>query len=225
MKFLIIIITIFFYFIPVFSYEPPPQTNSSRLNRGRKPSSDSKVNNSNSSNVAIPSKDNSKLQCPPPESIIYNGDAMKKIFKKGEKLQIQKDFAKCGMKLFRWDIVVVKEQNKMAISKIFGIPGDEMKLKGKRMVVNESSCKSSDNFFLQNNYKVLTKQVPKNPTKIPAHKYLILSDNDDQPTDSRVMGLIDESQIVAIVKLPRFVEPKIDPVPRQKRTPKQPVSH
>ena len=95
----------------------------------------------------------------------------------------------------RFDVVVVKVKNEKLIKRVIGLPGEYVEYKGNNLYV--------DGFLIDEKFKHVTTSDFKLETlgylKIPGDKYFVVGDNRNNSVDSRVIGLIDKSDILGSV--------------------------
>jgi len=91
----------------------------------------------------------------------------------------------------RFDIVVVDYEGEKIIKRVIGLPGDYIEYNDDKLYINgeyveeEYGRKETNDFMLE--------MIGEN--KIPEGKYLVLGDNRPISKDSRIIGLVDESDI------------------------------
>lgn len=100
--------------------------------------------------------------------------------------------------LSRFDVIVLKQDEKHMVKRVIGLPGDYIEYKDNILYVNGSSVEEdflkdiiTDNFKLD--------ELEGNYLVIPDDMYLVLGDNRENSLDSRLYGLINENQIVGRV--------------------------
>lgn len=95
----------------------------------------------------------------------------------------------------RFDVVVVKVKNEKLIKRVIGLPGEYVEYKDNNLYV--------DGFLIDEKFKHVTTSDFKLETlgylKIPGDKYFVVGDNRNNSVDSRVIGLIDKSDILGSV--------------------------
>ena len=95
----------------------------------------------------------------------------------------------------RFDVVVVKVKNEKLIKRVIGLPGEYVEYKDNNLYV--------DGFLIDEKFKHATTSDFKLETlgylKIPGDKYFVVGDNRNNSVDSRVIGLIDKSDILGSV--------------------------
>ena len=95
----------------------------------------------------------------------------------------------------RFDVVVIKVKNEKLIKRVIGLPGEYVEYKDNNLYV--------DGFLIDEKFKHATTSDFKLETlgylKIPGDKYFVVGDNRNNSVDSRVIGLIDKSDILGNV--------------------------
>lgn len=91
----------------------------------------------------------------------------------------------------RFDIVVIKYQEKYIIKRIIGLPGEKIRYKENKLYINDTLIKEP---FL--NDQTITEDFYLKNTNIPNNQYLVLGDNREISLDSRSIGLIDSEKII-----------------------------
>lgn len=89
------------------------------------------------------------------------------------------------------DVVVFKYGNDRLIKRVIGVPGDTVEIKDNKIIINGNEYEDYDT-------NVITKDFSLSEIgydKIPAGKYFVLGDNRGNSTDSRIIGLIDQTDI------------------------------
>ena len=110
--------------------------------------------------------------------------------------------------LDRFDIVVVDYKGEKIIKRVIGLPGDHVEYKDNKLYINgkyleeEYERKETSDFILE----FLGENT------IPKDKYLVLGDNRPISKDSRIIGLIDKSDIEGYTSLVLFPFNKIGTV-------------
>ena len=100
----------------------------------------------------------------------------------------------------RFDIVVVKYNNKYIIKRVIGLPGESIEYKDNKLYINGKYYKEE---FLDNNTKTkdfnLEEVIGKN--EIPEGHYFVMGDNREDSLDSRIVGTFTKKQIKGKTKL------------------------
>lgn len=105
----------------------------------------------------------------------------------------------------RFDIVVLKYQNEKLIKRIIGLPGEHIKYVDNKLYVNNKEVK--ENFKKNsktNDFDISVLFDEGETIKIPDNYYLVLGDNRNNSTDSRIIGFISKDQIEGKVKVAIF---------------------
>lgn len=130
--------------------------------------------------------------------VIVRGDSMYDTLKDGEILFLSKITYKVS-DIKRFDIVVIKDlDGDYIIKRVIGLPGDNIEYKDDILYINGKSYKKrftddiTEDFTLEEICEIHNINCK---DKIPDNMYLVLGDNRDVSADSRVKGLIKESQI------------------------------
>lgn len=92
----------------------------------------------------------------------------------------------------RFNIIVLKVDNKMYIKRIIGLPGENIYYRDNKLYVNDIEVKENFKTSSTENFD-LSEISPY--TVIPNNKYLVLGDNRIDSYDSRDYGLVDINQI------------------------------
>lgn len=128
--------------------------------------------------------------------VIVSGDSMKPNLKDGELLLVRKiGYTKDSIK--RFDIVVLIERennkNEEIIKRVIGLPGEHISYKNNKLYVNDKVVEEN---FKSRDTKDFNLEEVCSCGSIPEGKYLVLGDNRPISKDSRIIGLIDEKDIV-----------------------------
>lgn len=123
------------------------------------------------------------------ESTLYNGDIMM--------LNIV-GYHTAGLK--RFDIVVIKYQDEHIIKRVIGLPGERIEYKDNKLFVNGKTVKD---VVTAETTDFSTYDLTENGV-IPDGKYFVLGDNRTNSTDSRIIGLIDQKDIMGKTNLILF---------------------
>lgn len=124
--------------------------------------------------------------------IIVSGDSMKPNLHNKEVLLEQK-IGYNSSSIKRFDIVVIKKDNEEIIKRIIGLPGEHISYKNNKLYVNDKLVKSEYTYRDTNDFNL---EEICSCTTIPEGKYLVLGDNRPISKDSRIIGLIDEKDIL-----------------------------
>lgn len=124
--------------------------------------------------------------------IIVSGDSMKPNLHNKEVLLEQK-IGYNSSSIKRFDIVVIKKDNEEIIKRIIGLPGEHISYKNNKLYVNDKLVESEYTYRDTNDFNL---EEICSCTTIPEGKYLVLGDNRPISKDSRIIGLIDEKDIL-----------------------------
>ncbi len=109
----------------------------------------------------------------------------------------------------RFDVVVVDIKTEKIIKRVIGLPGDTISYKNKTLYINGK--KVEENFTHTNDTRDF-KLGDIGYQKIPGDKYFVVGDNRNNSMDSRIIGLVDRSQILGSVSFRFFPFNKIGKV-------------
>lgn len=104
----------------------------------------------------------------------------------------------------RFDIVVFHAtEEKDYIKRVIGLPGEHVEVKNNQLYINDIK---TNEYFLNDNEDIETidftlESLPGNYDVIPDNKVLVLGDNRENSTDSRMIGLVDIDEIVGKTSL------------------------
>lgn len=136
--------------------------------------------------------------------VVVSGDSMKPNFNNGELLLIRK-IGYSGNSIERFDVVVIKVvdedgKEEEIIKRIIGLPGEHISYKNNQLYVDDNLVEESYTFRDTKDFNL---EEVCTCSSIPEGKYLVLGDNRPISKDSRIIGLIDEDEIVgkAIVRI------------------------
>lgn len=125
--------------------------------------------------------------------IKVNGTSMYPTLKPNELMILNKIELKRGIR--RWDIVVVKEDNKYIIKRVIGLPGESVAYLDGKLYINEKE--------VEDEYS-LTKTSDFNEMYLGENEYFVMGDNRSVSADSRVIGPVIEEQIIGKAHLRFF---------------------
>ena len=128
--------------------------------------------------------------------VIVVGDSMVPTLKDNQILLLNKIDYRFN-EIERYDIVVIKVGKSEIIKRVIGLPGENIEYKNNALYINGHEEKTIYNFDTDD-FKL--EEICK-CDKIPQDKYLVLGDNRTVSSDSRIMGLIDETDILGNVKI------------------------
>lgn len=128
--------------------------------------------------------------------VIVSGDSMVPTLKNKQLLLLNKiNYQLNDIK--RYDIVVIKIDKKEIIKRVIGMPGETIEYRNNTLYINGHEEKNNYNFETDDfNLKSIC-----NCDEIPENKYLVLGDNRKVSADSRIIGLIDRSEIEGNVNI------------------------
>lgn len=92
----------------------------------------------------------------------------------------------------RFDIVVIKKQDKPIIKRVIGLPGESVKYENNKLYINGKEIKED---FSKNGKTDDFDTSILGDTKIPDDYYFVVGDNRINSKDSRVIGLINKKEI------------------------------
>ena len=124
--------------------------------------------------------------------IIVSGDSMKPNLHNKEIL-LERKIGYNSTSIKRFDIVVIKNDNEEIIKRIIGMPGEHISYKNNKRYVNDKFMGTNFNYRDTNDFNL---EEICSCTSIPEGKYLVLGDNRPISKDSRMIGLIDEKNIL-----------------------------
>ena len=124
--------------------------------------------------------------------VIVSGSSMKPNFNDGELLLVRKK--KYNEKTIkRFDVVVIKKDKEEIIKRVIGLPGEHISYKNNKLYVNDKVLEENFDFRKTNDFNL---EEICSCNSIPEGKYLVLGDNRPISKDSRMIGLIDEKDIL-----------------------------
>lgn len=122
--------------------------------------------------------------------VIVVGDSMKPTLNEGQILILNKlDYH--FNEIERYDIVVIKVGKSEIIKRVIGLPGETIEYRNNILYIDGHEETSEYNFDTED----FTLKSICNCDKIPEDKYLVLGDNRQVSSDSRIIGLIDKKDI------------------------------
>lgn len=128
--------------------------------------------------------------------VIVSGDSMKPNLKDGELLLVRKiGYKEDSIKRFDIVVLIEREDNKKEeiIKRVIGLPGEHISYKNNKLYVNDKIVEEN---FKSRDTKDFNLEEICNCSSIPEGKYLVLGDNRPISKDSRIIGFIDEKDIV-----------------------------
>ena len=124
--------------------------------------------------------------------IIVSGDSMKPNLHNKEIL-LERKIGYNSTSIKRFDIVVIKNDNEEIIKRIIGMPGEHIAYKNNKLYVNDKLMETNFNYRDTNDFNL---EEICSCASIPEGKYLVLGDNRPISKDSRIIGLVDEKDIL-----------------------------
>ncbi len=137
--------------------------------------------------------------------VIVSGDSMVPTLKNRELLLLNKiNYQLNDIK--RFDIVVIRLEDKEIIKRVVGLPGEEIMYRNNTLYVNGHELDNEYTYNGENDKENFDTEdfslkTICNCNTIPEDKYLVLGDNRGVSADSRMYGLIDKKDIEGRVKL------------------------
>ena len=122
--------------------------------------------------------------------VIVVGDSMVPTLKEGQWLLLNK-IGYQFKEIERYDIVVIKMEKSEIIKRVIGLPGETIEYRNNILYIDGHEENSEFNFDTDD----FTLKSICNCDKIPDDKYLVLGDNRQVSSDSRIIGLIDKKDI------------------------------
>ena len=122
--------------------------------------------------------------------VIVVGDSMVPTLKDNQILLLNKLDYKLN-EIERYDIVVVKVGKSEIIKRVIGLPGENIEYRNNILYIDGHEIETEYNFETED----FTLRSICSCDKIPQDKYLVLGDNRKVSADSRIIGLIDISDI------------------------------
>ena len=124
--------------------------------------------------------------------VIVSGDSMKPNLHDKEMLIVRKiGYNSDAIK--RFDIVVIEEDDEEIIKRIIGLPGEHISYKKNKLYVNDELVEQNYKFYDTEDFNL---EEICTCLSIPEGKYLVLGDNRPVSKDSRIIGLVDEKDIL-----------------------------
>lgn len=100
----------------------------------------------------------------------------------------------------RFSIVVLNYNNTKLIKRVIGVPGEKIAYKGNKLYINGKYVKEP--FKHKNTDDFMLEELGYN--EIPKGYYLVLGDNRTNSTDSRMIGLVSEKDILGTTNFAIF---------------------
>ena len=128
--------------------------------------------------------------------VIVSGDSMVPTLDDKQLLLLNKiNYQLTDIK--RFDIVVIKIDNKEIIKRVIGLPGENILYRNNTLYVDGHELTNDYNFDTDD----FSLKTICDCNRIPENKYLVLGDNRSVSADSRIIGLIDRKDIEGSVEL------------------------
>ena len=128
--------------------------------------------------------------------VIVSGDSMVPTLNNKQLLLLNKiNYQLNDIK--RFDVVVIKIDNKEIIKRVIGLPGENILYRNNMLYVDGHELDNDYNFDTDD----FSLKTICNCNRIPENKYLVLGDNRQVSADSRIIGLIDRKEIEGSVEL------------------------
>ncbi len=137
--------------------------------------------------------------------VIVSGDSMVPTLKAKELLLLNKINYRLN-DIKRFDIVVIRLDNKEIIKRVIGLPGEEVLYRSNTLYINGHEIENKYNFYTED----FSLKTICNCQRIPEDKYLVLGDNRSVSADSRIMGLIDREDIEGSVEISLWPVKKVE---------------
>lgn len=118
--------------------------------------------------------------------VIVNGESMMTTLHENDIMILDK----IGMKLNgidRFDIVVIQTGNTKIIKRVIGLPGETIEYKDNKLYINDKELKDSYGSQVTYDFEKI---------EIPVDSYYVLGDNRTDSVDSRILGVINEDDIL-----------------------------
>lgn len=117
--------------------------------------------------------------------INVNGSSMSSTLKDGDIMLLNKIGLRNGID--RFDIVVVKNDNKYLIKRVIGLPGEVISYKDEVLYIDGKAFDDKYN---------LTGTGEIEPLKIGVNEYYVMGDNRSISKDSRIIGTVKKDRII-----------------------------
>lgn len=130
--------------------------------------------------------------------VMVNGDSMYPTLKNKD-IMILNRIGYKDKKFDRFDIVVIKENNKKIIKRIIGLPGEKVQILDGSVYINGEKLED-DVIEIKMKYAGLANNV----IELNNDEYFVLGDNRNDSSDSRFMGPINKKQILGRTRLTIF---------------------
>ena len=133
--------------------------------------------------------------------IRVNGTSMYPTLKQNDLMILNKIGLKSGIN--RWDIVVVKEDNKYIIKRVIALPNESVAYIDGKLYINKREV--DDNYSLSRTSDFSEIYLKEN-------EYFVMGDNRSVSADSRIIGPVSKKQIIGKTNLRFFPFNKIGSV-------------
>ena len=128
--------------------------------------------------------------------VIVSGDSMVPTLKDKQLLLLNKINYRFN-DIKRFDIVVIKRDEKEIIKRVIGLPGETIMYRNDMLYVDGHELENDYNFDTDD----FSLKTICNCNRIPENQYLVLGDNRAVSADSRIIGLIDKKDIEGSVEI------------------------
>lgn len=126
------------------------------------------------------------------------GSSMVPTLKDGEILLLKK----YDTSYKRFDIVVLNRDSSKLIKRIIGLPGEHIEYKDSHLYVNDVEIEEK---FLPKDISFSDfDTILLGDSKIPEGKYLVIGDNRNNSTDSRIFGFVEKNEILGTTSFRLF---------------------
>lgn len=119
-----------------------------------------------------------------------NGTSMDPTLKDGEIMILNKISYKFN-DIKRYDIVVVKTEDKKIIKRVIGLPGETLKYENNVLYIDGQEVKEPYLKEKTEDFNINSQGY----SKIPKDCYFVLGDNRDNSSDSRIIGCVNKNSI------------------------------
>ncbi len=122
--------------------------------------------------------------------VVVSGDSMVPTLKDGQLLLLDK-ISYNFSDIKRFDVVVVRVGKNEIIKRVIGLPGETVEYKENKLYINGEILENEFDFETED---FVTEEIPNN-------KYFVLGDNRKVSSDSRIIGFINEKDILGKTKI------------------------